>query len=526
VNPVSDYALPEGWADASLAEICELNPPKPSADFLPPDSEVTFAPMPAVDADAGALTAPEIRHFSKVRNGHPSFRDGDVIMAKITPCMENGKAAVLRGLKNGIGFGSTEFHILRPTDAVLAEYIYYFIRQESFREAAAAEMTGSVGQKRVPASFLEGTEIPIPPLAEQMRIVAKVETLLARVNAARQRLAKAPAILKRFRQSVLAAACSGRLTADWREEQDELEPAELLIDRILKLAGKNQMRNDRNGQGGLEELPKGWAWAPFGDLIQELRNGIGTKPNPDPPGHPILRISAVRPGKVILDDIRFHPDADDLVALYRLRDGDLLFTRYNGSLDLLGVCGMVRGLKNRTLVYPDKLMRVRIGHSNLLPPYVEIFFGSPLARDRIEAKSKSSAGQQGVSGADIKGQPIAVPPLTEQQEIVRRVEALFKLADAIEKRVAAATARGDKLTQAILAKAFRGELVPTEAELARREGRDYEPASALLERIRAERADKPEESKRKPKPQRKRPLEHPQITPITQIKSVRSVKSV
>ncbi len=123
----------------------------------------------------------------------------------------------------------------------------------------------------------------------------------------------------------------------------------------------------------------------------------------------------------------------------------------------------------------------------VLPAYAEIHYGSPLARDRITAKSKSSAGQQGISGADIKAQHFALPPLEEQHEIVRRVEALFKLADTIEKRVGAATRRADKLTQAILAKAFRGELVPTEAELAGREGRLYEPASALLERIKAER---------------------------------------
>jgi type I restriction enzyme S subunit len=325
-----------------------------------------------------------------------------------------------------------------------------------------------VSQASVSRGVLLETPIHLPPPAEQKRIVAKVEELLARVNAARERLARVPARLKRFRQAVLAA-CSGRLTENWREEQTDLEPAQDSLE-------------------GPEKLPDSWAWATFGDLIGELRNGISTKPNPEPPGHPILRISSTRPGRVLLDDIRYLPDADDLVEVYGLRDGDLLFTRYNGSLDLLGVCGMVRGLGKRTLLYPDKLMRVRIGHGELLPDYVEAFFGSPQARDRIEAKSKSSAGQQGVSGADIKRQPIAVPPLAEQREIVRRVEALFKLADAIEKRVAAATARADKLTQAILAKAFRGELVPTEAELARFEGRDYEPASALLERIRAERA--------------------------------------
>jgi type I restriction enzyme S subunit len=163
---------------------------------------------------------------------------------------------------------------------------------------------------------------------------------------------------------------------------------------------------------------------------------------------------------------------------------------------------MVRGLGKEVLLYPDKLMRVRFDHPYLLPEFAEIYFASPSARDHVTAKSKSSAGQQGVSGADIKAQPFALPPLEEQHEIVRRVEALFKLADTIEKRVEAATKRAEKLTQAILARAFRGELVPTEAELALREGRTYEPASVLLERIRREREAKSED-KTKVNPRRK-----------------------
>lgn len=147
-------------------------------------------------------------------------------------------------------------------------------------------------------------------------------------------------------------------------------------------------------------------------------------------------------------------------------------------------------------------MRVRFDHPYLIPAFAEIFFQGPEARKRLTAESKSSAGQQGVSGKNIKDQAFALPPLEEQREIVRRVEALFALADKIEQRVKSATARVEKITQAILAKAFRGELVPTEAELARREGRDYEPASALLERIRTDRAQKSAVSKpthRKPK---------------------------
>jgi hypothetical protein len=166
-------------------------------------------------------------------------------------------------------------------------------------------------------------------------------------------------------------------------------------------------------------------------------------------------------------------------------------TRYNGSLDLLGVCGMVRGLGEAVVLYPDKLMRVRFYHELILPAYVELFFQVSEVHDRIIAKSKSSAGQNGVSGSDIKNQPFVVPPLPEQHEIVRRVEQLFAFADQIEARFKKAQVQVDRLTQSVLAKAFRGELVPTEAELARRENRSYEPTTELLARIREKQIESP-----------------------------------
>src|SRR5665213_2741090 len=166
--------LPEGWVTATVSEVCEINPSKPRTDQYPPDLPVTFVPMPAVNAVQGAITNPSIRAFADVRKGFTAFRENDVILAKITPCMENGKAAVARGLLNGLGFGSTEFHVMRSSGAMLPDFIYHFIRQESFRKLAEQEMTGSVGQKRVPAEYLQNVAIPLPPLHEQKRIVAKV----------------------------------------------------------------------------------------------------------------------------------------------------------------------------------------------------------------------------------------------------------------------------------------------------------------------------------------------------------------
>ena len=213
--------LPEGWALVSASDVCEVNPRKHAADALPADALVTFAPMAAVDEDLGAITAPEDRPFGELRpKSYTPFAEGDVLLAKITPCMENGKAAVARGLTNGLGFGTTEFHVFRSTGAVVPEYLYHYIRQQSFRDDARTHMAGAVGQLRVPAEYVKRFKFPLPPLAEQERIVAKVEALLARVRSVRQRLDAVPGILKHFRQAVLAHACSGKLTEDWRDANE------------------------------------------------------------------------------------------------------------------------------------------------------------------------------------------------------------------------------------------------------------------------------------------------------------------
>lgn len=206
--------MPEGWVFASLEDVLEINPSKPSKDIVSPDTPVTFVPMPAVDAVLGEITVPETRSFSEVRKGYTAFQSNDVIFAKITPCMENGKAAIARNLLNNLGFGSTEFIIFRSKGAIFPDYLYHYIRQETYRKLAESNMTGSVGQKRVPKDFVQSSSIPFPPLAEQHRIVSAIETLFTRLDATNEKLDRVPEILKKFRESVLAAACEGRLTED------------------------------------------------------------------------------------------------------------------------------------------------------------------------------------------------------------------------------------------------------------------------------------------------------------------------
>jgi len=138
--------------------------------------------MTAIEDQAGTIVTPEVRPFEQVRQGYTYFEEGDVLFAKITPCMENGKTAIARGLLNGIGFGSTEFHVLRPSGSVVAEWIWLFIGQERLRKVAKASFRGGVGQQRVPMEFLKHHLIALPPLDEQRRIVAHLEAVQEKVK--------------------------------------------------------------------------------------------------------------------------------------------------------------------------------------------------------------------------------------------------------------------------------------------------------------------------------------------------------
>ncbi|MDN7012339.1 hypothetical protein FGW20_04645 [Methanoculleus sp. FWC-SCC3] len=385
-----------------------------------------------------------------------------------------------------------------PNTSILSQYLLRFLETIDFMQYSQATTVPSLRR-----TDLAEIKVPLPPLAEQHRIVAAIEALFARLDAANARLERVPGILKQFRQAVLAAACDGRLTEDWRAENPNRENGSVIISRIVAerkhqsvIGNKNKERivTPKIIQNGYEEyfeIPSSWLWVNFGTVLGEIKNGISIKPHNDPPGDRILRISALRARNVNLSDYRYLRNSEIHIKSYQLEDNDLLFTRYSGSEEFVGICGLVRGLKDNVILYPDKLIRVRFDHQQILPNYVELFYLNGFARQMIIDSSKSSAGQRGISGKNIRDLPLALPPLPEQHEIVRRVDALFALADRIEAEVAAARAKTETMRQSILARAFSGRLVPTEAELARREGREYEPASVLLERIRSgERAKK------------------------------------
>ena len=373
-----------------------------------------------------------------------------------------------------------EFNGLEP------KYLLYSLRSLSLTELDTS--TAIPGLNR---NELYDQHLPLSPLPEQKRIVAKLEGLLTRVNATKERLAKVSRILKRFRQAVLAAACSGRLTADWREKYLDIEPASELLKRIQqhrKKPKKSYLNRGSEEEDIYFDIPDSWSFCFFEDISSNKPHAIKagpfgsslTKSCYTPSGYKIYGQEQVIRGDANYGD--YYIDEKKFLELKscEVEGRDLL-------ISLVGTIG-------RVLIIPDKfekgiinprLVKVSL-HSEISPEYIAKYLSSPLAINMF--KKDSHGGTMEILNLKmLKGLPIPLPPVIEQYQIVRRVEAMFKLAHAVEKRVEAATVRAQKLIQAILAKAFRGELVPTEAKLARREGRSYEPASDLLARIKSKR---------------------------------------
>jgi hypothetical protein len=195
------------WDPTTLGVACEINPPKPKLAGLPDDTPIMFVPMAAVDDVAGVVAAPEQRALGEVRSkSYRTFSSQDVIFAKITPCMENGKCSVVPDIPTGLGFGSTEFHVLRPRPGVNPRFIWYYVRQESFRRLAEDHMTGSVGQLRVPVSFLQDSPILLPPETVQNEIVRILDGATMSGRSASGHLATAQRAIERFRHVALAAS--------------------------------------------------------------------------------------------------------------------------------------------------------------------------------------------------------------------------------------------------------------------------------------------------------------------------------
>ena len=446
--------------------------------------------MKCVEEESGRFEPLGDRKVAEVRKGYTPFRDGDVIFAKVTPCMENGKAAVMKGLTSGIGFGSTEFFALRPADRLDANYLLHFILQNSFRQQAARNMTGAVGLRRVPRSYLEQQPIPLPSLPEQRRIVAEIEKQFTRLEAGVAALRRVQSNLKRYRAAVLKAACEGKLvpteaelarvgrvpprgvrpnvknaaSGDAAYNAAPFETGEQLLRRILA-----ERRKNWTGRGKYKEpaapdtatipaLPEGWTCARLEQL--GLTFGGLTK-NPKraklPNQLPYLRVANVYANELRLQEIEHIGVEDSELEKLLVCTGDLLIVEGNGSKDQIGRLAIWDGSID-PCVHQNHIIKVRPVEARM-PKWILHWLQSPNGRHFVELVASSTSGLYTLSVNKVGDLPIALPPLAEQTRIVTEVERRLSVVEELEAVVSANLQRATRLRQSILQKAFTGELI-------------------------------------------------------------------
>lgn len=423
--------LPQGWAAPTLEEVFEFNPKHDSG--LDQNRLVSFVPMPAVSEHSGAIEGATDRPLSEIWKGYTHFADGDVIFAKITPCMENGKAAVARGLTNGIACGSTEFHVLRSKGAVLPDYVWRFLRQDSFRRDAEAHMTGAVGQRRVPKPYLERHQIPLPPLPEQWRIVRKLDTLSARSTTARTHLTALEKLVERYKLAVLATLTlsTERANPDWNE---------VTLEHVR-------------------------------DPKASIRYGVVQPGAIKDEGVPLVRVCDLMGGQVQWSELRrVSAEIDKAYANARIQDGDVLVS----VVGTIGRVALVAGVTEPTNI-ARAVSRIRPNRMLVEPSWLFWRLNAPDAQARFDGDVREVA-RKTLNIALIKETPFRLPPLNKQREIVNHIETAFAKIDRLATEAAKAQKLLGHLDQRILAKAFAGGLVPQHPT--------DEPAETLLARIR------------------------------------------
>ncbi|CAM0998865.1 Type I restriction modification DNA specificity domain-containing protein [Rhodanobacter sp. Root179] len=492
---------------------------------------VHFVPMAAVAENFGGIDVSQLRPYGDVRKGYTSFSESDVLFAKITPCMENGKGALVPHLPHKHAFGSTEFHVLRPEGAVLPKWLAHYLSQPDFRQVARQNMAGTAGQLRVPTKWLAIAGIPVPPLAEQTRIVEKLEELLSDLDAAVAELKAAQRKLAQYRQSLLKAAVEGALTAGWRAARHSYDhpprPSSPRKGGSTGLAYQGVMDSRFRGNDGQSEtgadllrrilterrtrwetrqlakfaeqgktppknwqtkypepaapdtidphhLPHGWAWATVGQLSLEQRYGSSAKTGESADGVPVLRMGNIQDGELELSRLKYLPQEHHEFPDLFLEDGELLFNRTN-SPELVGKTAVYRS-QVTPCSYASYLISVKLS-PRCLPEFVAAYINSVHGRHWIKSVVTQQVGQANVNGSKLAALAVPLPPEDEQREIVKQL--LDQLGSATEQAAEIERSLMQSAAQRknILKAAFAGQLVPQDP--------NDEPASVLLERIRA-----------------------------------------
>ncbi|MEO0166030.1 MAG: restriction endonuclease subunit S [candidate division WOR-3 bacterium] len=411
------YKLPEGWKWVRLGEVCEINPPRPRDFYRHPETPTTFVPMAAVDERTGTIFKAEIVPYFKVAKGYTYFEENDVLFAKITPCMQNGKHVIAKNLIDGIGFGTTEFHVLRPKkDIILSEWIWFFIRQAHFLQEATAYFTGAVGQQRIPESFLKDYLIPLPLLPEQRRIAEKLREIMSEIEKARTACKRQLEAVKALPSAYLREVFESEEAKKWEKRR---------LGEVLSI-----IESGSRPKGGVQEVKEGII-----SIGAEHLNSYGG---------------------FNFANVRFIPNAFyQTMKRGKIQKGDVLIVKDGATTGKTSIVDDDFPYKEASI--NEHVFRLR-GKENLLTQqFLFWFLYSPQGQFQIQQEFHGSA-QGGINQKFIYGVRIPLPPLPTQQRIANylkeKMSEVEKLRQAVERQLETINA----LPQAYLRKAFRGEL--------------------------------------------------------------------
>ena len=479
------FSLPANWRWSQLAESGVLSPRNEMAD----DTQVSFVSMPMIAAEYGVTSGHEVRRWKDIKKGYTHFAEGDVGLAKITPCFQNGKSAVFRNLTGGLGSGTTELHIVRPL-LVNPDFVLLFLKCPYFIETGIPKMTGTAGQKRVPAEYFANSPFPLPPLAEQHRIVAKVDELmalcdhleaarmereitrnrltaasLARLNASDPDspafrkdaafalhnltpLTACPDQITTLRQTILNLAVRGKLVP--QDPNDE--PASQLLRKIaLGRSGaikKSKLLPPINYAEAPYDLPAGWAWARFPEVGLFGRGKSKHRPRNDPAlyedgTYPFIQTGDVaRSGGSIESYSNLYNDVG-LAQSAMWPAGTLCITIAANIAD--------SGVLKFDACFPDSIVGLIVHDSLEDARFFEYFLRT--AKADLHEFAPSTA-QKNINLGILKEVLIPLPPLAEQHRIVAKVDELMALCDRLEASLSIGEETQGRLLESVLHEAL------------------------------------------------------------------------
>ena len=485
-DPIKKHKLPASWAEATVEDICNVV----GGGTPPTTTELHWEGTIPWITSADIFGVRDIRPRRQINEG--------AVKASATNLVPGGSIIVVTRVGLGkvalveeaLCFSQDSQGLVFDTSNVDGLYFTYFLSDavQRFKYESRGTTINGVTKKQL-------RELPVllPPLAEQRRIVAEIETQFTRLDASVAALRRAQANLKRYRASVLKAACEGRLVPTEAElahsEGRDYEAAGVLLERILaERRARWESQEKRRGKykelsapdtSSLPELPEGWVWGTVEQLLARSEYGTSVKCSYEATGFPILRIPNIVAGEIDPTDIKYATQPVKIDSETSLAKGDVLMCRTNGSVRLVGKTAVVHSDLEPYHGFASYLLRFRLMETEFIPKWFHIYSTSQLGRTFIEQNAASSAGQNNVSLTLIHTMPIPLPPLAEQRRIVADVERRLSVVQQTEATVEASLARAERLRQSILKQAFSGKLEPQDP--------DDEPASALLERIKAER---------------------------------------